>query len=63
MTASQNSRTRGWMARLAKGWAILTPLQHWRKKHHRMLTALVIFVSHLAGALTSIRALLETRTS
>lgn len=63
MTASQNSRTRGWMARLAKGLAILTPLQHWRKKHHRMLTALVIFVSHLAGALTSIRALLETRTS
>lgn len=63
MTALENSRSRSWVARLAKGWAILTPFNAWRKKHHRKLTAFVIFVSHLAGALTSVRALLETRTS
>ncbi len=63
MTALEYSRSRGWVARLAKGWAILTPLNVWRKKHHRLLTVFVIFVSHQAGSLTSVRALLETRTS
>ncbi len=59
MTALENSRSCGWRERLARGFSLLTPLNAWRKKHYRMLTSFVIFVSHLAGAL----ALLETRTS
>jgi len=51
------------MACIASQIPILFRLNEWRKRHPRMILSIVVFLAHLAGALTSVRAVMETRTS
>lgn len=51
------------MACIVSHIPILSRLNEWRKRHPRMIISIVVFLAHLAGALTSVRAVMETRTS
>ncbi|MFC7336483.1 cardiolipin synthase [Haloferula chungangensis] len=50
---------RNWLARHPR----LQRSARFLKRHRRRITGTVVFVAHLLGALTSVRAIMETRTS
>lgn len=54
---------RHWWHSISARVPILQRMSLWRQRHPRMLISLTIFIFHLAGVLTSIRAVMETRTA
>jgi cardiolipin synthase len=57
------SRPRRWLARSIGRIPLLGRFLTWRKNHHRLMLTLFVLVCHVAGALTSVRAVMDTRTA
>ena len=57
------SRLRLWLARTASRLPVIGRLHQRLKKHPRVIVSTFVLLSHLAGALSSVRAVMETRTA
>lgn len=57
------SRISRWKSRIAAQFPFLARLGRWCKRHRGTVITAFVILAHAAGALTSVRAVMETRTS
>lgn len=56
-------RCRSTVSRFCQRIPLLSHFLRWRRAHRKTTVALFLLISHLAGALTSVQAIMHTRTS